>query len=1102
MGEWLKLKLAEKRGISGDNPYVLPEKAMRELAEGYTCVQDLLGSPGSELPVLYMDNLKIRLYKILEDLFSIPEKIPASCRELYSYISSVNSVDKKSNLQIRSSRLYELADSIAGLFSHYGMNSLPLLEAWEENHSCAHVPGSLKKHEDWQRYLWERVYDGGLSLSRILRSIENSTDVYKGDAKRIVLFGSSFLGDTALKFFYRLSSDIQVDHFILTPSKIYSDSPVQLENPLLESWCTQMDGFSELAAGFEMKAPIVNYPVLRSDSILHKMQIDILENKAPVDGLSIDFSDKSLSIHGCTSPWREVEVLKDQLLGALNDDETLQLTDIAVLAPDINVYAPFIEALFPSDEIRSSIPYNLIDLDSSGMSPLIQGFLHIFTLPGSRFSRTDLFALFDNPCFREAHRMSRLDRESWLELCEELNIKWGFDRDHKSSFYKGTSDYNSWERAFERIREGLFLDEEDSPETLPHAAPDDETGRSWGNLMLLIQNLYHDLFELDRISMSLEQWVLFAESILESYFKVRKDERQDEADWVRLKGCFRDILNMAEETSLPGDSNFDFFVFRTLLSEYIRKSSGVKGRYLTQGITCSSLKPMRAIPFRKIFILGMNENTFPGEDEALSFDLKDTVPQSIDLSRRGGDRYAFLETVLSAGESLTLFYKNRDTIRGEVLQPSVLISELLDYLAKSMDDPETLLFHQESIHSFDPSYFIQPDSFNSTALEAARVLELGDVEKSEGMVLLRKDPPSEKREEAVLRAADILSFMKNPAAWYFKKVLHIYPEDEESPELDSSENRELPFLERYSYYDQILRTPGSLEDQSGLKSFVREQQIRGNLPEHEIVFLEEERLELRLNEMREQGERIHLNEDWEALQDILIDPERQSGGRRADGLLPTLIVPQLRRALITEEGGEIFLTAVLESLCKEESENSGRVWKTVEYCESGTPSARHSFNSYLKFLFLSAIDGECRELKLQRIGKRDYPELRFCAEGENESNLILLDRPLERLDRLISFCINPETEIIPLYPELGESLAADLNNEPQMDDAELERRWRECWLEQEGKSSYGGGGGTFQRCPYRSRFLKTPPAVNPVLLRELLELIYLPIIRAKGKSRG
>ncbi|MDC7232570.1 MAG: exodeoxyribonuclease V subunit gamma, partial [Spirochaetales bacterium] len=1042
---------------------------------------------------------KIRLYKILEDLFSLPERVPPACRELYAYISSAPGGDEQSTIQIRSSRLYELADSIAGLFSHYGMNSLPLVTAWEAGRGSEHVPWHLRVHEDWQRVLWDMVYEGGLSLSRILRSIDENTDAYEGDVKRVVLFGSSFLGDRALKFFYRLSRDIQVDHFILTPSSVYTSFPVHLENPLLESWCTQMDGFAELASGFEMEPAVGRFSLPEADSLLHLLQKEILENSPGTEEIPLNLPDGSLQIHGCTSPWREVEVLKDLLLTALNDDESLKLTDIAVLAPDINVYAPFLEALFPSEDDKTALPYNVIDLDSSGLSPLIQGFLHLFSLPGSRFSRTDLFTLFDNPCFREAQRMSRHDRDLWLALCEELNIKWGYDGPHKRSFFEDSSDFNSWDRAFERIREGLFLDESDSPESLPYTAVDDESARSYGNLMHLMQNLYQDLFELDRVSMPLEQWVLLAEAILESWFKVRRDDRQDESDWTRLKGCFRDILNMAAETPLTGNRNFDFYVFRTLLTEYIRKSSGVKGRYLTQGITCSSLKPMRAIPFRRIYVLGMNENSFPGEDETLSFDLKDTIPGTIDLSRRGGDRYAFLETVLSATESLTLFYRNRDTLRGEVLQPSILVSELLDFLESRITEAGSVLIRRESIHSFDPSYFSPPRSFNSRALKAAEILMQEKQNDSEGITLVRCESSTEKRDEAVVSMRDLLSFMKNPASWYFKKVLNIYLEEEESPELDSRENRELPFLDRYSFYNQNLRNPEGLDDPSVLQSYIREQQLKGNLPEYDIRFLEEERLAERLETMADQAERIHFKEEWTGLRDLLIDPERHPGRTASDSSLPVTVIPSLQWSL--ETGEDLYLTGVLESLCLEEDDSGRMIWKTLEYCESGSPSSRHAFDSCLKFLLLSAVYDNIKELKLQRIGKRDFPEVRFLSDGEPDKQSYILDHPKDRLNRLVSYCTNPRSEIVPLYPELGELLAQDLLKTPQMDSDDLKKCWRNNWISLERKDSFGSFS-QFRDCPYRKRYFSSVPAVDTDTLKDMLELMYMPFARPKGQRRG
>jgi len=1107
MGEWLKLKLAEKRGVSADNPYVLPEKALRELSDGYSCVRSILGSGDSVRPLLYMDNLKIRLFKILEEMFTGTSPIPPSCRDLYDYVTGFDPQNNKSRLQIRSNRLYELSDSIAGLFSHYGMNSLPLVESWEIGSGYPGVPGRLKKHEKWQRYLWKMVYDAGVSFSRILQTVEKSSDTYDGPAGRVVLFGSSFLGDTGIKFFYRLSQDLDVDHFILTPSRAYENYPPDVRNPLLESWCTQMDGFAELADSFELKDRNHFYPVRGDTSLLSQIQRDILENSgSPKEPPAMPFPDDSISIHGFTSPWREVEVLKDLILDALNRDPELSLTDIALLAPDINKYAPFIEALFPSERPGLNLPFNLIDLNSSEMSPLIQGFLHLFSLPGGEFSRKDLFVLFDNPCFRESLGIGRHERDSWLQLCDVLNIKWGYSRDHKSAFFQDTSDFNSWMRGFERIYEGLFFEEEDKPDFLPFEAPDDESARSWGILTRTLENLYNDLFELDKVSMPLEQWVLLAESFLEVYIKPRHGNRDDEQDRIRLKGCFRDLLNLADETPLPGSRSFDFFIFRTLLTEFVRKSSGVKGRYLTQGITCSSLKPMRAIPFRRIYLLGMNEADFPGEDDVLSFDLKETTPQTIDLSRSGGDRYSFLETLLSASEKLTLFYKNRDPLRGEVLQPSIVISELLDYINRRFlfsegTSAESLLITEESIHNFDPRYFDgtrEYRSFNHSALRSASLLFSSVAENPAPHRLSRISSSREEEEEISMPVDELLSFLKNPGVWYFRKVLKISAEDEDSREQDSRENRELEYLDRFGYLEERLKNPAGLGDSTILDQYLREQQIRGNLPESDILFLEKERLSQRLIDMAHQSEARDLKE--EGFFDLLIDPERQSSWRRGRVFLPQQSVPVFRRNVDLGGGcrGDVYLCGILESLHR--SENRGR-WMNLEFCDAGTPVLRHSLRGALYFMILSGLQGDLEELELIRIGKREYPRLIFSGSGERELNRVLLDNPSGRLDRILSLCLSAEGETVPLYPVLGEALAGELLERPLMTDGELKDQWFRQWLKEASNTT---GMQTFHRCRYRLEFMKNPPEADPARLREMLELIYIPLLSAvkKGGRRG
>ena len=57
--------------------------------------------------------------------------------------------------------------------------------------------------------------------------------------------------------------------------------------------------------------------------------------------------------------------------------------------------------------------------------------------------------------------------------------------------------------------------------------------------MDLVEGLFHDFYELNRINLPLEKWVLLAEALMESYLVPRDGEVQDSRDRWRLKGTFR-----------------------------------------------------------------------------------------------------------------------------------------------------------------------------------------------------------------------------------------------------------------------------------------------------------------------------------------------------------------------------------------------------------------------------------------------------------------------------------------------------------------------------------------------------------------------------------
>ena len=307
------------------------------------CVSSVPGIPRPGIcwvnlrkPVLFLDNMKLILYQILRDLMNRIQADDPVYGELFRYVHSGDPENPKELNRVRSGRLFDLADSIAGLFNHYGMNCQVLISPWEEGKPYGVMPEGMRKHELWQRHLWNLLFDSDqtyLHLSKILSVVMKSREPYDGAVRRVVIFGSSFLGDTGLNFFHHLSKDIEVDHFILSPSRTYSRWKGDVAHPLLKSWSTLIGGFATLSERFDKPDRQNEYIPVKEDSLLHILQSDILEDRLPDNKRILKSKDHSFSIHTFTSRWREVEVLKDLILNSLNRDPSLNLTEVCILAP-------------------------------------------------------------------------------------------------------------------------------------------------------------------------------------------------------------------------------------------------------------------------------------------------------------------------------------------------------------------------------------------------------------------------------------------------------------------------------------------------------------------------------------------------------------------------------------------------------------------------------------------------------------------------------------------------------------------------------------------------------------------------------------------------
>ncbi|QEN04706.1 hypothetical protein EW093_08295 [Thiospirochaeta perfilievii] len=1068
IASWLQLELTKTDGISMDLQFEYPENAVKNLVLGYKKGHSLFGNKDNLKSILFMDSLKIVLYKSLEELLINDKTYP----NLFNYVKG------------SSQRLFQLSDSIAGLFYHYGMNCPLMVESWDRGELYKNDLGFILREEDqlWQMSLWNTIFNDSnpyLHISRVLNEVLKSGESYDPALSpfgrcKIILFGSSFLGESAIKFFNYLSRDIEVLHFILTPSLIYRGEEFVKPKSLLSRFSGLINGFTSISreSSFnkERESFFVDYT---SGTLLDNLKDGIknnsLEEYKRESPIEVDKDDSSIRICKITGGWREIEVLKEKILYLLDSDKELKLTDIGVVAPEISDYSSFIEGVFPDRNIapdgstifgKRDLPYNIMGVKGGEDSPFIRGLLSLLDLPGSDFNRKDLINILSNPCFMERFSLTNSSRELFLEIIDSLNIKWAIDGEHRIELGYTGEDFNTWESGFKRFLLGIALDREDS-NLVPFNITDSQGIESIGNLVNIVRSLYSDLWSINSLSLNIDEWVLFIETVMDTYLKPVKDDLFDERERLSVKHQYRNILNLLDD--LKDLSNFKnkeipFAVFRSLLKEFIVKSGNNKGRYLTQGVTFSSLKPLRAVPFKHIFVLGLNEDVFPGKEKIPSYDLRGIYDQKIDLSRRQNDKFAFLELILSAQKSLTLFYNGKNLISGEELQPSVVINDLMETIElnfSSCVELSTLIIEEHPLHNFDPKYFDSNNRFISFDKRAFNTA-LAYIGEKEEPKLIDLDEDSLRTDQVELTVNDLIQFIKNPVKTFFNKSEGIYLDNDTSIEEDIHENRDLDFISKWKFtnivmeqglmddipIDRVCDSFFSLAEQEGFfKSSPLTNNVRAEV--EELV----ESVNQFLNENNLKG--THFKR-----------VNRDLGG-------------EYKTLDFNVNGISIKLKGELENLWVD---NEGACFTTgITLGKKPEMSVKDKILPYIYSLIINSHN-EMRETHLTAysIGRNSLEPVIFQDKGDS----------LEVLRGIISLYVKNLVKPIPLYPEIMESDNVD----------DLKREWDKA-------SSITMGFSLIKECPYiQKTYEGTIPDFNKDDVDLLFNSFYKKIVNRKAKK--
>src|SRR5690606_14358137 len=414
-----------------------------------------------------------------------------------------------------------------------------------------------------------------------------------------------------------------------------------------------------------------------------------------------------------------LQVLHDRLRALLEDkrfDPPLQPREIAVLAPDIDPYVPYMDAVFGGRGRGDAIPWAIADASPLAGEPLAAVFLRLLALPVSRFGLEEILDLLASPPLAQAAGLDGAAFERLHAWLREAGARWGIDAAHRARMGAPEDDAYTWQFALDRLLLGHATD------AAALVGGDGQQVAPWTELEGSALDALDVLLRLLRVLARYQR--LLGEALPPAAWRERllgllkavlprphgggSTERAHDRLCKLIDAFAQQAAQAGYTAPVPGE------VVRAHFTEVLGEAD-TRAPLLTGGVSFARMVPMRLLPFRAICLLGMNDGEFPRRDPAaglnrLTAELGTDRRRHGDRSTRDDDRYLFLQLFSSAQDVFHVSWIGADPRDGSAREPSAVVSELLAAAAAYHEGvaPEDLVL-RHSLQPFSPAAFGSED---------------------------------------------------------------------------------------------------------------------------------------------------------------------------------------------------------------------------------------------------------------------------------------------------------------------------------------------------------------------------------------------------------
>ena len=819
--------------------------------------------------------------------------------------------------ELRRSRRYSVARRLAGLFAAYAVQRPQLITDWREGRDTDGAGRLLDEDLLWQAELWRRLVALVAEVPPDVRHAETLARLRSGDEAgldlppRLSLFGHTRLPRTEVELLDALGQLRGVHLWLPQASpRLWDDlatpsgaGPVPraddrsvetVRHPLLASLGRDA---RELQRVLSVAAEAVTAGATggggdrtadqTTDTLLAWLQADLRGNLEPdVEARasrSLGEGDRSVQVHACHGATRQIDVLREVLVGLLEDDPTLEPRDILVMCPDVETYAPLIQAGFglagddghPAHRLR----VKLADRALSSTNPLLAVASTLITIAGGRVTATEVLDLASAGPVRRRFGFTDDDLAQLTSWVDQAGIRWGLDASHRGGFGLDLRD-NTWEAGLSRVLLGVAM-AEDEHRVLASALPVDNVSSGDIDLAGRFAEYVDRLADLVRATDSastVEEWVQALSRAVHRLASVPARDAWQSAQFDRELARTEDA---ARVDSARGATRLVLADVRNLLAHRLG-GRPTRANFRTGTLTVCTMVPMRSVPHRVVCLVGLDDGVFPRTGSVDGDDVLARNPMTGERDVRSEDRQLLLDALLAARERLVITYTGANEHTGAERPPAVPLGELLDALDRTGAGPvrdKVLIRHP--LQPFDTRNLVPGElvagtafSFDRSALAGA---EAARTDRRPGGPLLPGPLPA--REDADLSLAELQAFFAHPVRAFLRLRLDVSAPLEAEQTLDAVPI-DLDALEKWAIGDRLL---DAVLNGADATSSMTAEQLRGLLPPDRLGARTLEEVVLLVKPLYEQA--VALREGTARVVDVDID---LGNGRRVTGTVPSV----------------------------------------------------------------------------------------------------------------------------------------------------------------------------------------------------------------------